>query len=207
MPNGRIVAPAQNRRSAVLSKVTPQRKILLIESTKPRVSIREKGFCFLAITALLTIFASHCFARQVEVVYVYDGDTVKFADQQGEYRVRLVGTDAPETSKGHGEPGQPYSQKARKHLEGLVLNRNVEIREYGFDVYGRILAVVYIDGRNVNVEMVQSGLAEADRLREGQGLDMIPYWGAEKEAREAGRNIWSLGENYMSPREWRRTHQ
>jgi micrococcal nuclease len=61
--------------------------------------------------------------------------------------------------------------------------------------------------KNVNLEMVRAGLAEVYRGPPAKGLNLEPYWKAEKEAREAGREMWSLGDKYISPREWRRNTQ
>ena len=46
-------------------------------------------------------------------------------------KIRLVGIDAPETAKGKRKPGQPYSQKAKKYLAGMVLNKVVDVKGYG----------------------------------------------------------------------------
>ncbi len=78
------------------------------------------------------------------------------------------------------------------------------MKSYGTDRYGRTLGVVFVNGMNVNLEMISAGLAEVYRGRPAKGLDLEPYWKAEKDAREAGRGIWSLGNDYISPREWRR---
>ena len=78
------------------------------------------------------------------------------------------------------------------------------LESYGKDRYGRALGVVFVDGVNVNLEMVKVGLAEVYRGKPAKGLDMDTYWNAEAEAKKAGVGMWSLGEKYMSPREWRR---
>jgi endonuclease YncB( thermonuclease family) len=63
---------------------------------------------------------------------------------------------------------------------------------------------VYVDGMDVNLEMVIVGLAEVYRGRPAKGLDLEPYLKAEAEARDADQGIWSLGNDYISPRKWRR---
>jgi endonuclease YncB( thermonuclease family) len=121
--------------------------------------------------------------------------------------VRLIGIDAPDVSHSKNTPGQPFSEAATKYLAGIVQNKTVEIISYGPDRYGRILAEVIVDGRNVNIEMLKAGYAEVyrgDSLVEI--LDTKAYWQAEEEARAAQRGIWSQG-NYMSPMKWRKTHQ
>ena len=99
----------------------------------------------------------------------------------------------PETSKKKHEPGQPFSQTATKHLASLVLNKFVDIKNYGTDRYGRILAVVYCNGVNVNLEIVKAGLAEVYRGKPAKVFDDDPYWEAEKETRKAGRGLWPPG--------------
>ena len=53
---------------------------------------------------------------------------------------------------------------------------------------------------------VRTRLAEVYRGRPARGLDLEPYRQAEAEAKKAGRGIWSLGEEYISPKEWRKMH-
>jgi micrococcal nuclease len=89
------------------------------------------------------------------------------------------------------EPGQPYSDKAQKYLASLVLNKTVDIKGYGSDRYGRILGVVSLNGKNINLEMIRAGLAEVYRGDPPRGLDMAPFHEAEKQAREAKRGRWS----------------
>ena len=60
---------------------------------------------------------------------------------------------------------------------------------------------------NVNLEMVKQGLAEVYRGRPAKGFDDGPYLKAEAGAREGQRNMWSLGDKYISPSEWRRMHK
>jgi endonuclease YncB( thermonuclease family) len=143
-------------------------------------------------------------ADELRVVRVTDGDTIKAVSDHMEIVVRLVGIDAPETSKKKNEPGQPYSRKATKHLARLVLNKTITIKEYGNDRYGRILGVVFVNGTNTNLEMVKAGLAEVYRGKHARYFNPKIYQDAEAEAQKAKRNMWSLGDKYISPREWRR---
>jgi hypothetical protein len=113
------------------------------------------------------------------------------------------GIDASETSRKKHEPGQPFSQRSTKQLSGLVLNKAVEIKGYGMARYNRVLGEIFVDGKNVNLEMVKAGLAEVHRGTHAPGFDPSPYLEAEKEAREAKRGMWVQGEKYLSPRDWR----
>ncbi len=157
---------------------------------------------FILIAFLL--IPSPSFAGQFKVTRVTDGDTLKAAGHDIEITVRLVGIDAPERGRKKNDPGQPFSTKATKFLAGLVLNKTVEIKGYGLDRYNRVLGVVFVDGTNVNLEMVKVGLAEVYRGKPAKGLDLDPYWKAEEEAKKAKRGMWALGDKYISPREWRK---
>jgi len=160
-----------------------------------------------SLIVLILIIPSISLAGQFKVTRVYDGDTVKAQGHDIEINIRLVGLDSPETSKKKRDPGQPYSQQAKKYLAGLVLNKAVDIKGYGLDRYNRILGVISHDGKNINLEMVKTGLAEVYRGKPPKGFDSAPYLEAEKRAREAKTGMWSLGDKYISPKDWRKTHR
>jgi endonuclease YncB( thermonuclease family) len=164
--------------------------------------------CYCPVTDLCAVpsgTTAHA-AESYRVNRVIDGDTVvlRVLNTPSDVTIRLVGIDAPETSKAKREPGQTYSQAATKHLAGLVLNKTVTVKEYGRDRYGRILGVVFLNGTDINLEMVKAGLAEVYRGVPAPGFKNEPYLNAEKDARQAGKGMWSLGEKYVSPRDWRR---
>jgi endonuclease YncB( thermonuclease family) len=156
------------------------------------------------LISLLLLLPTLSLAGEFKVTRVYDGDTIKAQGYDIEIKVRLVGIDAPETSRKKRDPGQPYSQQSKKYLAGLLLNKTVDIKGYGLDGYSRILGVIYLDGKNINIEMVRAGLAEAYRGRPPHGFDPAPYRNAEREARAAKMGMWSLGNKYISPKDWRR---
>jgi endonuclease YncB( thermonuclease family) len=156
---------------------------------------------------IFIVIPAICFAGQFKVVRVTDGDTIKVVNNGKASTIRLVGIDAPETSKKKNQPGQPFSRKSTEYLANLVLNKLVEMKSYGTDRYGRTLDVVFVGGKNVNLEMVKVGLAEVYRGKPAGGLDLEPYWKAEAKAKKAGIGMWSLGDRYISPRKWRRTHK
>ena len=147
------------------------------------------------------------YAGQFTVIRVYDGDTVKAVGHDIEIKVRLVGIDTPETSKKKGQPGQPYSQAATKHLADLVLDRVVDIKGYGTGPYNRILSVIFIDGKNVNLEMLNTGLAEVYRGKPPKGFALEPYRQTERNARADRKGMWVLGDEYVSPKDWRKMHR
>ena len=170
-----------------------------------RVINRFSGIIFVFICLLAVSTTS--LAGQFRVTRVTDGDTVKVTNNDIKMTIRLVGIDAPETSKKKNQPGQPFSRKSTKYLASLVLNKSVEVKSYGTDRYGRTLGIVFVGDKNVNLEMIKAGLAEVYRGRPAKGLDLKPYWDAESGAKKAGIGMWALGDKYISPKEWRRMHR
>lgn len=87
---------------------------------------------------------------------------------------------------------QTNSRRARNYLVELILDKIVNIKGYGLDHYDRILGVVFLKGKNINLEMVRVGLAEVYRGKSPMGLDLEPYRKVEEEARKAKRGMWAL---------------
>jgi micrococcal nuclease len=162
--------------------------------------------CIVALSTFFLLIPALSSDGQYKCTRVTDGDTITVTQNGFKSTIRLVGIDAPEKSRKKHDPGQPFSQTSTKYLAGMVLNKNVNIVSYGNDRYGRTLGVIYIDGKNVNLELVKAGLAEVYRGKPAPGFDNDPYQKAEDEARRAGAGMWTLGDKYISPREWRKTH-
>jgi micrococcal nuclease len=150
-------------------------------------------FLFLPISSL---------ASQFEVIKVYDGDTIKVKGYGAEIKLRLAGIDAPETAKKIGL-GQRYSQEAREYLSGMVLNKAIEIKSRGYLNIDLMLGTIFLDGKNINLEMVRAGLAEVDRGEPPKDLNLDPFFKAERQARAEKKGIWIQGDGYVSPRTWR----
>jgi endonuclease YncB( thermonuclease family) len=87
-----------------------------------------------------------------KVVRVVDGDTLEIQWQGTCRHVRIWGVDTPES-------GQPYASRARKFTQSLLAGREVQIRPVDFDVYGRLVAMIMVDEKNISEELVRSGFA------------------------------------------------
>lgn len=155
----------------------------------------------LVVLPLALTTAGH--AGQFKVTSVYDGDTFEATGHEIEIKVSLMAIDAPEMSKKKGEPSQPFAEKAKQHLTDLVYGKVVEVKGYGLDRYNRILGVVHFDGKNINLEMIRAGLAEAYRGKMRQDFDLLPYLQAEQLARNMNLGMWGIGNIYISPKKWR----
>jgi micrococcal nuclease len=82
-------------------------------------------------------------------IYTIDGDTIRM----GADRIRLRGIDTPELN-------EPNGQAARQRLEDLLKAGSIRIVPHGQDVYGRTVADVYVDGRNVAEVLDQEGYSK-----------------------------------------------
>ena len=147
------------------------------------------------------------FAGQFKVVQVYDGDTVKVIENGKEIIVRLVGIDAPEISRIKHVPGQPFCLKAKEHLSTLVLNKVVDIKFYAKDESGKLLGEIFADRANINIEMINAGLAEVYRGKPPHNLKIDIYREAERKAKKAVIGIWELRDQYFSPWNWREVYK
>jgi len=78
---------------------------------------------------------------------IIDGDTLVL---EGKVKLRLRNIDAPELDLCGG-------QEAKEELEKLVSNKKVVIEEQILDQWGRPMALVYVDKKLVNEEMLKSG--------------------------------------------------
>jgi endonuclease YncB( thermonuclease family) len=103
-------------------------------------------------------------------------------------------------------PVSPSNNDPRNTFPNLILNKVVDIKSYGFDGDGWMLGEVFLEDRNINLEMVKTGFSEVYRGKPASGLDVEPCWKAEDDARKANRGMWVLGDKYVSPRDWRQTH-
>lgn len=126
------------------------------------------------------------------VVKVTDGDTVTvLVEGNRQERVRLLDIDAP-------EKGQAYGEKARSFLAEMVAGKTVRVEFKGRDRYGRVLGTVFVDGKNVNEEMIRAGLAWNYHYSRNK-----KYAELENEARRKKLNIFS-DRNPISPYDYRK---
>jgi len=156
----------------------------------------------------LFLFSGPALAGQFTVTHVYDGDTIMAEGYDIVIYVLLAGVDAPEIALQNSEEHQPYGPKAKQYLETTILNKRVEIKAYGLGPhpYNHLIGEVFLQGKNINVELIKEGLAEVWHDRIPEGLLIAPYLDAQKQAKRAEKGIWSLGDAYMSPRQWRKMH-
>jgi micrococcal nuclease len=83
---------------------------------------------------------------------IADGDTIDASRDGATIRIRLEGIDCPEQN-------QPFAEEAKAFTARLIAGKTVAIVEKEKDTYGRTVARVFVDGRDVSVELLKAGLA------------------------------------------------
>ena len=122
-----------------------------------------------------------------------DGDSLRVRIQGVVMEFRLAGIDAPEMD-------QPYGKRARDELLALVRDKTLVIVFQDVDRYGRIVGEVWVDGRNVNRELVARGAA----WFYSQFAMSEVLFRVEEEARSSKRGLWALrASDRIEPWVWR----
>src|SRR5215475_14714403 len=122
-----------------------------------------------------------------KVVARADGDTLTVLDdQQRQYKIRLVGIDAPESA-------QAFGDKARKSLSDLVRGKTVAVTNSKVVRNGWIVGKVTLAGRDINLEQIRRGYAWFYRAyaKELSRDDATAYEQAEAIAREKQLGLWA----------------
>lgn len=136
------------------------------------------------------------------IVRVTDGDTVTLQDErQTLHKIRLAGIDAPESV-------MPYGQQATLYLVTLVLGKNVEAVTYKQDRYGRTVATLMLGQQDINLAMLQAGLAwHYKRYASEQPVaEALAYAQAEDLARLKNLALWQDSDP-IAPWDWRKSRR
>lgn len=122
--------------------------------------------------------------QKLMVVSVTDGDTVKFSDGR---TFRLYGVNTPEVK-------EPYYEEAKAFTQNLVLSKEVSFEQednYKEDKFGRTLGYLFVEGKNLNVELVRNGLAKVVLYEKRAKIKyQDELLAAEKEAKEKRIGLW-----------------
>lgn len=90
--------------------------------------------------------------------YVYDGDTVALDYADGRKTARLMGFDTPETKKFGCAAEKALGDKATLRLRALAASGALTFDGDSYDKYGRVLAVMKVDGTDVSKTLIDEGL-------------------------------------------------
>ncbi len=166
------------------------------------------GLVLIAVACLLAARLPGAHGRsagfRATIDYAVDGDTLRVHESDGELAyVRLVGIDTPEDVK-PGYPSECGSKAAARSMEMLapegaeVTLRYDSVADHE-DVYGRLLAHVFVGGRQLELVQLRRGWAYVYRY-DGQRFDGLPRFDRVEAGAEAGgRGVWgSCGGDFHS---------
>jgi micrococcal nuclease len=132
----------------------------------------------------------------LRVVGVHDGDRITgLDDSKTQYKIRLDAIDAPEL-------GQPFGQASKKALSDKVFGKDVAVIPKTKDKYGWTARHILIDGRDVNLLMLEEGMAWHYKHYDHNAR----LARAEEEARAAEKGLWTVGDA-VPPWEWRNSER
>jgi endonuclease YncB( thermonuclease family) len=120
------------------------------------------------------------------VVGVVDGDTIRVLDDsRTSYRIRFMGIDAPESR-------QAFGTASRLSLAAMVAGKSVTVEWEKLDRYGRVVGKVSVNGRDVCLEQIKTGMAWHYKRFEGEQreVDRFLYSKAEQLARSERVGLW-----------------
>lgn len=115
------------------------------------------------------------------VTKIIDGNTIEITTfNQEVYTLLLLGIDSP-------EPGQPFSENAKKLLSKLLFEKNVTVQVHGKNRLGNRLGVILMpDGVDPRHELLKAGLAWTSEKEPHPELEAL-----RKEAHSQGVGLWS----------------
>ena len=142
---------------------------------------------------------------QTKVVKVVDGDTIIVRDSSGDkIKIRLYGIDAPE-HKRPGWWGDQYYAKEADLFSRRMLPSNSEVMIRVIkprDRYRRVVAIVYVDGKDLGLALVESGCAWVDDRFCKKAIPCDHYRAASRNAQEHKLGLWR--QEAIEPQIWRR---
>ena len=131
-----------------------------------------------------------------KVVSVADGDTITILDEgKQQTKIRLYGIDTPEKA-------QAFGKKAKKFTASLTAGKQAKVEVYDTDRYGRSVGVVFVNGTNVNEEIIKNGYAwQYQKYCKASFCD--DWLKLEEHARSFAFGLWA-DSNPQPPWDWRK---
>jgi micrococcal nuclease len=153
----------------------------------------KPAYVLLAFLFLFPILAS---AGQYQVVRVVDGDTIVIR-YNGKYeKVRLLCVNTPESVHPDKKQNIPMGKVASRYTQKKLIDEYGKYVDLEFEMdrirgnHGRLLAYVFVNGKNLNIDLVRQGLSPYyTKYGRSQKYD-AEFRTAEKQARKEKLNIW-----------------
>ena len=141
-----------------------------------------------------------------QVVRIVDGDTIQVIDSNGiKFKIRLLGIDTPELKQRFGYESSLSLKKIIDGKSVIIISKPEKNKPYTLGRYKRIIGKIILNGKDINLEMVQKGMAwHYKKYIKSQNVeDRQSYNNAEQDARLNKIGLWS-DVNPVAPWEWRK---
>ena len=144
-----------------------------------------------------------------QVVRIVDGDTIQVIDSNGiKFKIRLLGIDTPELKQRFGYESSLFLKKIIDGKSVIIISKPEKNKPYTLGRYKRIIGKIILNGKDINLEMVQKGMAwHYKKYIKSQNVeDRQSYNNAEQDARLNKVGLWS-DVNPVAPWEWRKLNK
>jgi len=157
------------------------------------LTLNITGF-ILAFLLLLICETSVAQTLTGRVVGITDGDTFRLLTSDSkELKIRVAEIDAPER-------GQPYRDRSRQALSGLIFKKYISVEVQVVDRYGRYVGRPFVEDNDISAEMIRIGAAWVYRRYSKDDA----LFELERIARADKVGLWRLNEyERVAPWDWR----
>ena len=151
-----------------------------------------KSYFLISFLAVSMAAEAKLQAVSAEVLRVIDGDSITVRVDQTSYRIRLAEIDAPEMDQAWGE-------ESKSALQEKLENQEVAMEIIDVDRFSRLVARVFLNGRQINREMLEEGhvWVYLEYLKDETLLD------PEAKAKKKKVGLWA-SEAAVAPWLWRK---
>ena len=154
-----------------------------------------KSITNLPFILILVLLPITCFSQIIgTAVYISDGDTFYlFTERYGRVKVRVADIDCPERS-------QDFGLEAKEFVINEIEGKTVTLEVKGMDPYGRTIAFVKYDDKDLSEQLLINGLAwHYKKYSELESFSEL-----EKQACEAKKGLWAAS-NPIAPWDYRKS--
>ncbi len=143
-----------------------------------------KAYHISIFSTCLFLFTPVLWAQEIKgkTSYISDGDTFRFVSEEGlKLKVRVADIDCPEKL-------QPFGLEAKEFVINQILNKDITLQVIATDRYGRKVARVFYDCKDLSEELLKNGFAwHFIKYSKDPTLSAFEQW-----AREKKLGLWSV---------------
>ena len=162
------------------------------------------------IIIILFLTSTYTFADfNADIVRIIDGDTIDVLDGNNKkLRIRLLGIDTPESEQPFGHESSTHLKKILNGKSVIIISKPNKNKPYTLGYYKRVIGKVIFNGRDINLEMIEKGMAwHFKKYKKNQPIeDRYSYNKSENEARKKNIGLWST-KNPLPPWVWRKLNK